>query len=132
MVIADSDRTRSRAAQMLLLTSRVAMEAGVVAGLCYWGIHIGATTWSKILLGVAAPVVGFGIWGMVDFRSAGRYAEGLRLVEELAISLLAAGALYSTGQHELGWSLAAVSLGYHGLVYACGERLLQETARTKG
>jgi hypothetical protein len=101
------------------------MEAGVVAGLAYWGYETGGNAAAKILLGVGAPVAGFGLWGALDFRWAGRLAEPLRLVEELAISGVAAGAWYAAGQEELGVSLAVLSGGYHVLVYAIGERLLK-------
>jgi hypothetical protein len=39
---------------------------------------------------LGAPLVGFGFWGAVDFHQAGRFAEPLRLIQELAISALAA------------------------------------------
>lgn len=72
-----------------------------------------------------APTVGFGLWGAVDFHQAGRLAEPLRLVQELAISGLAAVALYLTGQHGLGIARGALSLVSHTLVYATGDRLLK-------
>ena len=110
--------------QVLTLILRVTMEAGIVAALAYWAAHTPDSTWARIALGAAAPIVGFGIWGAVDFHQAGRHAEPLRLVEELVISLVAAVALYSTGQHGLGVALAVLSLAYHALVYATGARLL--------
>jgi Protein of unknown function (DUF2568) len=109
----------------LNLTLRVLMETGVVAALAYWGVHTGAEVAGRILLGVSAPVVGFALWGMVDFRQTGRAAEPLRLVEELAISGLAALALFAAGRETLGVMLAALSVVYHALVYAAGERLLK-------
>lgn len=42
----------------------------------------------------------------MDFHRAGRLAEPLRLLQELAVSGLAAVALYAVGQHLLGWALA--------------------------
>lgn len=110
--------------QRLNLALRALLEASVVLGLAYWGVDAGDDTGGKLLLGVGAPVLGFGFWGAVDFRQAGRLAEPLRLVQELAISALAAAALYAAGQPELGIALAALSIVYHGLVYASGARLL--------
>lgn len=110
--------------QTLLLVLRVAMEVGVVAGLAAWGISTGDGATAKILLGAGAPVVGFGIWGAVDFRQAGRAAEPLRLLQELVISGIAAVALAAAGAPAPGWALAALSVVYHALVYALGERLL--------
>jgi hypothetical protein len=110
---------------VLILLLRVTMEAFVVGGFAYWGVHVGGTTWSKILLGIAAPVVGFGLWGAIDFRQAGRYAEPARLAQELVLSGLAAAAWYISGLHGVGIALAALSLVYHALVYASGARLLK-------
>jgi Protein of unknown function (DUF2568) len=107
------------------LALRAVMEAGIVAGLAYWGYRTGGSTLAKVLLGVGAPAVGFGVWGAVDFRSAGSLAEPLRLVEELVISGLAAGAWYASGQQTIGVALALLSAAYHALVYAIGDRLLR-------
>jgi NAD(P)-dependent dehydrogenase (short-subunit alcohol dehydrogenase family) len=64
-----------------------------------------------------------GFWGAVDFRQAGRLPEPLRLVQELAI------AVYAAGQHILGWFLGLASISYHALVYAQGSRLLKRSHR---
>ena len=108
----------------LTLTLRVTMEAGIIAALAWWGYHIGPTT-TKIALAVAVPAAGFGFWGAVDFRQAGRLAEPLRLAQELAVTGLAAAALYAAGQHLFGWALGVTSAAYHALVYASGGRLLK-------
>ncbi|MGH7582736.1 MAG: DUF2568 domain-containing protein [Gemmatimonadales bacterium] len=102
------------------LILRAIMELGVICGLAWWGYRVGG-----VLLAVAAPVVGFGFWGAVDFHHAGRAAEALRLIQELVISGLAAGALYVAGAHVLGYALASVSVAYHALVYIAGNRLLK-------
>lgn len=78
-----------------------------------------------MLLAVVAPAVGFGIWGAIDFHPLGRAAEPLRLVEELAITGLAATGLVVIGRRGLGIAMAALSVGYHVLVYAQGARLLK-------
>jgi Protein of unknown function (DUF2568) len=107
------------------LALRVLMEAGIVFGLAYWGAHTGGSTAARIALGILAPAIGFGFWGAVDFHQAGRFAEPLRLVQELVISGLAALALYAAGLHVLGVALAALSLVYHALVYLSGGALLK-------
>ena len=65
------------------LALRALMEFGVVGAFAFWGYQTGEQFWIKILLGIAAPLIGFGIWGAVDFHQAGRFSEPLRLVEEL-------------------------------------------------
>ena len=72
------------------------------------GFHTGDGTAGSLLLGLGAPALGFGFWGAVDFHRAGRWAEPLRLVQEVVVSGLAALALYVAGQHVLGGALAAL------------------------
>ena len=107
------------------LALRALMEMGIVLALAYWGYQIGNNLGTKILFGIIAPLIGFGIWGTIDFHQAGNMAESLRLVEELVISGLAALALYVAGQHALGWTLGLLSIVYHMLVYVSGGRLLK-------
>ncbi len=116
---------RSSSLLWLNLALRAVMETGIVVGLAYWGYQTGSGTAVKIGLAVAAPVLVFGFWGAVDFRQVGQAAEGLRLVQELLVTGLVALALWTAGQHVLGVGMAAVSIGYHVLVYANGQRLLK-------
>ena len=118
-------RTAPAGRPVFTLVLRVLMEAGIVAAFAYWGYRAGAGTGMKILLAAGAPALGFGFWGAVDFRQAGRLAEPLRLLQELAISGLAAVAVYAAGQHLLGWALGLLSAAYHALVYLQGGRLLK-------
>jgi uncharacterized protein DUF2568 len=111
------------AVQRVNLVLRVSVEVGVVVAFADWGVHTGEGTVAKIVLAVAAPLVGFGFWGAVDFHRF-RLAERLRLIQELAISGLAAVAWYAAGRHILGSSLGALSIAYHAGVYASGQRLL--------
>ncbi len=110
---------------LVTLVLRGLLEAGVVAAFGWWGYEAGQTPGTRVLLAIAAPVVGFGIWGIVDFRRWGRAAEPLRLIEELTLSGLAAAGLWAVGQRSWGVGLAALSVGYHVLVYAQGARLLE-------
>jgi Protein of unknown function (DUF2568) len=107
------------------LALRALMELGIVVGFGYWGYRAGTTAPAKILMAIGAPVLIFSFWGFVDFHQAGRIAEALRLIQELAISGLAAIALYLAGQPILGWTLAVVSIVHHLMVYVLGERLLK-------
>lgn len=112
-------------ASKINLTLRGIMEFGIIAALAYWGYQTGSNSLGKTLLAIAAPVLLFGMWGIVDFRKVGNFAEPLRLIEELIISGLAAIALYSVGPHILGWTLGIISILHHSLVYIIGERLLK-------
>ncbi len=101
------------------------MELGIVVALGIWGWHRGGGRGTRILLAIIAPALLFGIWGAVDFRSAGRAAEVLRLMEELIISGVASLALYTEGFALVGYALALLSIVHHALVYALGDRLLK-------
>lgn len=104
---------------------RALMELGIVIGLGYWGFMTGHNLGLKLLLGIGVPLIGFGFWGLVDFRRAGLLDEPLRLIQELVISALAALALYVTGARAWGWMLALVSIIHHMLVYLLGGTLIK-------
>jgi Protein of unknown function (DUF2568) len=107
---------------------RAVVEAGVVLGLGYWGFQTGSSAVSKSALAIGVPTVAFGIWGVVDFHQAGRWAEPLRLIQEFAISGLAALAVFSAGQPALGLVLGVATVVHHALVYLLGDRLLKGAA----
>jgi len=107
------------------LALRAVMETGIVLAFSFWGYQTGSSLALKILLAIFSPLIGFGIWGAIDFHKAGELAEPLRLVEELLISGLAAYLLYLTGQHFLGLTLGLLSITYHLLVYISGGHLLK-------
>jgi hypothetical protein len=107
------------------LTMRWILEAGIVFGFAFWGYHTGEKKSTKLLLSIIAPLVGFGFWGLIDFHQFGRFAEWLRLTQELLISALASAALYVVGAHILGYTLMLLSIIYHIAVYLLGERLLK-------
>ncbi len=114
-------------ADTAFVAMRAILEAGVVAALATWGVAAGDGLAAEIGLGIAAPLIGFGFWGAVDFHQAGRWAEPLRLAQELVVSAVAAIAWYAAGQHTLGWMLAALSVAYHLLVPLTGRRLLKSS-----
>lgn len=102
------------------LTLRAFMELGVVCGFAYWGYRTGG-----VPLAIAAPVVGFGFWGGIDFHQFDRSGETLRLIQELALSGLAAIGLYASGGAVPACALASLSILHHALVYLTGNKLLK-------
>jgi thiol:disulfide interchange protein len=114
------------------LALRAFMEVGIILALGYWGFQLGNRSEMKIILGIGAPLVVFGFWGLVDFRKAGSFAEILRLIQELVISGFAAYALYVVGTKGFALMLAFASLLHHILVYISGETLLKKSVNTKG
>jgi len=105
---------------------RAVMELGVVAGFAVWGYSVAGDLWLRVFLAILVPRIGFGFWGLIDFRRVGRLAEPLRLIEELLISGLAALAFYGSAHPVLGRSLLVLSVIHHGLVYLTGRRLLEK------
>lgn len=118
--------------QWINLVLRALMESGIILALGYWGFQTGGSHGTKIILGIGAPLMGFGFWGLVDFRNAGPFAEPLRLIQELVISGVASFALYVLDAKGFAQLLAFVSLLHHVLVYASGETLLKKTINRKG
>ena len=116
-------------AQRINLALRVVMEVGIVVALAWWGAQATESTATNIALEIGAPLLAFGFWGLVDFHWAGHWSEPLRLLQELAVSGLAAVAWYAAGHHALAWTLAGISGVYHALVYLTGESLLEHTRR---
>lgn len=105
---------------------RALMEFGIIAALAYWGYQSGSNTNIKIILGIGAPLVGFGFWGIIDFHQAGSLSELLRLLQELVVSGLAVIGFYTTGQYLLAWILGIISIIHHILVYTLGETLIKK------
>ena len=105
------------------LLLRVTLETGVVVALGFWGYHDGGGTAARIGLVVAAPALGFGLWGAVDFHQAGRLAEPATTragARDLGRCCRSRG--ISPASHGLGIALGALSLVYHLLVYLAGGR----------
>ncbi len=121
-------RPRHRIALMINVVARAVLEVGIVAALASWGWSVAGSGSLRLALAVLAPLLVFGFWGAVDFRFAGRYAEGLRLVQEMGVTLLAAAALYASAHPLLGELLLTVSVLHHAAVYLLGERLLKPRA----
>lgn len=109
---------------MINIALRGLMEAAIVVGFAVWGFGLGDHLWQHVLLAVAMPTIGFGIWGAIDVRWAGSLGEILRLLEELAISFFAALAWNMAGHTLVAIGLAVLSVAHHGLVYLTGNRLL--------
>ncbi|MCB0664861.1 MAG: YrdB family protein [Saprospiraceae bacterium] len=103
---------------------RAILELGIVMGLAYWGFQTGDALAIKVILCVITPLLGFGFWGLVDFRQFGKISEYLRLFQELIISGITAILIIIAGKQGLGITLALVSLIHHALIYITGEKLL--------
>ncbi len=112
----------------LNVAARAAMEAGLVLALAAWGYSRAGSGPLGVLVGACVAAVAFGFWGAVDFRGRGRWAEPLRLTQELLLTALATVAWHAAGQQRLAWILGGLSAAHHALLYALGGRLLDRPA----
>ena len=106
------------------LVLRWVMELGVIAGLAVWGYQLGSTPVMSTVLAILVPLVGFTIWGLVDFEKVARSGETLRLIEELLLAGIAAAGFLYVGDEYLGWALIIVTVAHHSLVFISGDRLV--------
>lgn len=76
-----------------------ALEMGMLAALCYWGIKTGTGPVQRTLLAVGAPVLAGVVWAL--FLAAGGPVVPLPLAAEIVVKLATLGtaalALYDTG-----------------------------------
>jgi hypothetical protein len=80
------------------------LEMAMLAALVYWGIETGGNLLIKIVLAVGAPAVAVVVW-WAFLAAAGHPVNlptGPEAALKLAVFLVAALALYGTGQHVLG------------------------------
>ncbi len=92
------------------------LEAGLVVALAVAGwAAAGDQPWLRPLLAVLVPAAGFGFWGAVDFRQAGRHAPALRMAQELLVAWAAAAATYAAGHRTSALLLAVAVVAHHVL-----------------
>ena len=117
--------------QRLNLLLRAILEISIILALAFWGYSTGNNTLSRIIFLILFPMVGFGIWGAIDFHQFSKYGEYFRLIQELIISLGAAWGLYVSGEVTFSWFLVILTIIYHLLVYLSGEKLLKNDRKQK-
>jgi hypothetical protein len=94
----------------LTLTVRFLCELAMLAALAYWGFGVGdgVTAW---LLGLGAPLLAAGIWGaLVAPKARWPLPIPARLMIELVLFAVAAGALAVAGQPVLAVVLGVAAL----------------------
>ncbi|MCX5214802.1 YrdB family protein [Kitasatospora sp. NBC_00240] len=89
-----------------------ALEMGLLAALCYWGIRTGGNLPVKILLAVGAPALAATVWGL--FLAAGGPTFPLPTAATIALKLLVLGtaplALAATGHPVLAWVFGGLTV----------------------
>jgi hypothetical protein len=78
------------------------LELCMLAAFGYWGLRSGGSTFARIALAIAAPLLAAVVWGIfMAPNSRRRLREPWYLLASLVIFGLAIAALYSAGQHSL-------------------------------
>lgn len=85
-----------------------ALELAAIAALAYWGFHSGASTGTRVVLGIGAPAVAIVLWGLFAAPKATFGSPALYVLTVVLVIGGAALALWSTGQHVIGVLLVAL------------------------
>jgi len=108
--------TLSKSVNLLV---RFLLELFALGTLGYWGFAVGGSVFTKILLGIGAPLLAAVVWGLfVAPRAAVPLKMPLRLVPEALVFGSAILALFATGHPRLGTSLLIVAAANRALVLA--------------
>ncbi len=103
------------------LALRFLLEIGVLAALGYWGFQVGSG-WTKVLLGVGAPLLAAVVWGVfLAPASSTRLSEPPRLILEIVVFASAAAALAATGHTALALAFALVAAVNRTLISVWGQ-----------
>lgn len=98
------------------------LEMAMLAVLVYWGVHTGGNLLIKIVLAVVAPAAAIVVWWA--FLAAAGHPVNLPTVPEavlkLVVFLVAALALYGSGQHALGIVFAVAAVLTVAIEYTVG------------
>jgi hypothetical protein len=88
---------------------RFLLELCILVTFGYWGFRTGTGTFSKILLGIGAPILFAGVWGtFLAPKSTMRLNEPWLVLLELVIFALTGWALYSTGKTNLAITFGVI------------------------
>lgn len=97
------------------------LELGVLAALCYWGIHTGKGVIAKIGLGVGAPVLAIVVWSLFGAPSAMWHLhEPWFFFLQVVFFGSAAVALFTAGQRTLGVWFGLIFVINLALIYLLG------------
>ncbi|MGI8334723.1 YrdB family protein [Actinomadura scrupuli] len=89
-----------------------ALEMGLLAALCFWGVRTGGGVVGKTLLGVGTPVLAAALWGLFLAAGGPRYAIPVpaQIALKLALFGAAAMALHRTGHTTLGIAFGVLAV----------------------
>src|SRR3954449_11603260 len=106
------------AIKMANITLAFLLELCILGALGYWGFTAGSNTFTKIALGIGAPLLAAVFWGLfLAPKSVVRVGEPWHLLLKIAVFGAAVVALFAAGQPGLGWALAIVFVTNTVLIY---------------
>jgi hypothetical protein len=98
------------------------LELCALGAFGYWGFKTGSATFSKVGLGIGAPLLAAVVWGVfVAPRAAVPVPELLRFVIQALFFGLAALGLATTGHRTLAWVFVAIVVVNAILAYIWGQ-----------
>jgi hypothetical protein len=111
----------------LVLAVRFGLEVGALVALAYWGFTTDGGTFTRIVLGLGAPLLAAVLWGLFASPKARFKSEPRRAVVEIVVFGSAALALSDVGQPKLAIAFAVIALVDSVLV-----RLLDDSSGFSG
>jgi Protein of unknown function (DUF2568) len=98
------------------------LELCALGAFGYWGFETGSATFSKVGLGIGAPLLAAVVWGVfVAPRAAVPVPELLRFVIQVVFFGLAALGLATTGHRTLARVFVAIVVANAFLAYVWGQ-----------
>ena len=90
--------------QNLNLAVRFLLELCALAAVGYWGFQKGNSTMIKWVLGIGAPIIIAGVWGVFGSPNAIiKLPMTMHLLLELLVFGISTIALYAAGKLQLAW-----------------------------
>jgi hypothetical protein len=90
----------------------IALEVGLLAGLCFWGFTVDGNWLARTLLGMGAPIGAGLLWWLFLAAGGPKYSVPVAAQVALKLAIFGAGslALYGSGLPAPGLVFAALSI----------------------
>jgi hypothetical protein len=99
------------------------LELGMLAALSYWGFKTGQSWLGKIGLGLGAPLLAAGVWGVfLSPKAVVTIPQPLKFGLKLGVFGCAVAALATVGQLELAWVFGLLVALNQLLLYLWGSK----------
>ncbi len=94
-----------------------ALELAALAALCWWGFHVSASTWVKVVLGIGAPIAAVIVWSLFAApRARFRLPMPMKLLVKTIVFGAAVAALIADSEVVLGIVFAVLVVANTALI----------------